>query len=185
MQRNGGSSRVDMDTLLPPSADGGRSPNREAGLDNVMFSLRERLIACQIWMRIWLLASLMFAICILFATVNFSLAALRSPKFVLLLLFTIPATSLLALITSPFAAFFLFSYIVDWQTRRNGGPFIAGDRVVIIPGRNSGRNATVTSLGQCQSLRITIDGGDTEICGYSHHQLKRIGEPSDARKSPS
>ncbi len=56
---------------------------------------------------------------------------------------------------------------------------MVGDRVVIIPGRNSGRNATVTSLGQCQSLRITIDGGNTEICGYSHHQLKRIDEPSD------
>ena len=38
----------------------------------------------------------------------------------------------------------------------------------------AGRIATVTSLGQCQSLRITIDGDDIELSAYSHHQLKRI-----------
>ncbi len=150
-----------------------------------MFSIRERLIASQVWMRVWLLGSLVFAGWFLFATVDFSLAALRSPLFVLLLVFAIPASGLLALIVAPFAAFFLFSDMVDWQTRRNGGPFGIGDRVVIIPGRNTGRKATVTSLGQCQSLMITMDGGDTEIAGYSHHQLKRIGESDDARESPS
>jgi hypothetical protein len=150
-----------------------------------MFSIRERLIASQIWMHVWLLGSLVLAFWFLFATVDFSLAALRSPLFVLLLIFAIPSTGLLALIIAPFAAFFLFSDIVDWQTRRNGGPFDVGDRVIIIPGRNTGRNATVTSLGQCRSLRITMDGDDTETSGYSHHQLKRIGEPADARESPS
>lgn len=136
-------------------------------------------------MRIWLLGSLVVAIWLLFATVDFSLAALRSPLFVLLVVFAIAATGLLALIIAPFAAFFLFSDIVDWQTRSNGGPFAVGDRVVIIPGRNAGRTATVTSLGQCQSLRITMDGDSGEICGYNHHQLKRIGEQSDAPESAS
>ena len=136
-------------------------------------------------MRVWLLGALAFAIYCLFATVDFSPAALRSPLFVLLLIFAIPATGLLALVIAPFVAFFLFSDVVNWQTRRNGGPFTVRDRVVIIPGRNSGRNATVTSLGQCQSLRITMDGDDTEMGGYSHHQLKRIVEPADVRESPS
>ncbi len=127
-----------------------------------MFSLRERLIACQIWMGIWLFASLVFAICLLCATVDFSLAALSSPKFVLLLLFAIPAASLLAIFTAPFAAFFLFSAIVDWQTRRNGGPFSLGDRVVIILVETPAKCYSHITW-QCQSLRITIDGGNTEI----------------------
>ena len=150
-----------------------------------MFSLHERLIASPIWMRIWLLGSLVLAIWFLFATVDFSLTAMRSPLFVVLLGLAIPATGLLSLIIASFAAFLLFSDIADWQARRNGGPFSVGDRVAIIPGRNSGRIATVTSLGQCHSLRITIDGDDAEIGGYASHQLKRIGEPDDAREPPS
>ena len=39
MQRNGGSSRFDMDTLPPPSADGSRSPARR-------MTPRRRLIVC-------------------------------------------------------------------------------------------------------------------------------------------
>ncbi|MCA9034509.1 MAG: hypothetical protein KDA91_05225 [Planctomycetaceae bacterium] len=147
-------------------------------MKDVRFSLRERLIASQIWMRLRLPGSLAFALWCLFATMEFSLAVLSSPKIILLLLVTIPAAGLLAIITAPSAAYFLFSDLVDWQSRKNGAPFTVGDRVVIIPGQHSGRSATITSLGQCQSLRVTIDGDETEICGYSHHQLKRAAEPS-------
>jgi hypothetical protein len=140
------------------------------------FSIRERLIASQIWMPIWLLGSLAFAFMSLLSTVDFSIAALRSPTFILILLIAIPATGSLAFVIAPFAAYFLFHDIVDRQVRRNGGPFSKGDRVVIIPGRHSGRSATITSLGQCQSLKITFDGDNVEVGGYSHYQLKRIGE---------
>lgn len=125
-------------------------------------------------MQAWMVGSVLLALWFLFATVDFSFAALRSPLFVVLLLLAIPLTVLLTVVVAPFVAFFLFSDIVDWQIRRNGGPFVVGDRVAIIPGRNAGRRATVTSIGQFQSLNITIDGEDTELTGYSHHQLKRI-----------
>ena len=42
MQRNGGSQRFDMDTLFPPSADGGRSPS------NPMFKLWQRQLEVRI-----------------------------------------------------------------------------------------------------------------------------------------
>lgn len=138
-----------------------------------MFSLRDRFIASDIWMRGWLLASLVLAVAFLLADVEFSPTALRSPRFVAPMLFALPATLLLSLALSPIVASAVFGGVVDRQIQRNGGPFTVGDRVVIIPGRNSGRIATVTSWGQCRSLRITIDGEEAERGGYSHHQLKR------------
>lgn len=131
------------------------------------------MIASNFWIRAWCLGSIALSVWFLFATVDVSMVAFRSPLFVLLLLLALPATVLLAAILAPLFAFFLFSDIADWQARRNGAPFSIGDRVLIIPGRNSGRQATVTSFGQCQSLRITIDGDDTET-GYADHQLKRM-----------
>lgn len=138
------------------------------------FSIRERLIASNLWMPCWLVSLLSLSIFWLLETVDFSVAALRSPAFVLLILFAVPATLLLASIVSPFLAFVIFDDLVQRQERQNGGPFSVGDRVVVIPGRNSGREATVTSLGQCNSLRITMDGDLEETGGYSGHQLKRI-----------
>jgi hypothetical protein len=139
-----------------------------------MFSLRDRFIASEIWMRGWVFASLVLAVGSLLADVDFSPAAVRSPWFVAPMLLAIPVTVLLTLIVSPIFGYAVFGGMVDRQTRRNGGPFTVGDRVVIIPGRNSGRTATVTSWGQCQSLRITIDGEEVELGGYRHYQLKRV-----------
>ena len=137
-----------------------------------MFTLRERIIANDVWPRLWIVASYASALYLLYASLEPSLDALRSPIFCVLAILAIPATFILTTIVSPFVAFFAFSDVVDRQITLNGGPFSIGDRVVIIPGRNSGRYATVTSFGQCKSLRITIDGDVTETAGYAAYQLK-------------
>ena len=137
-----------------------------------MFTLRERIVASAAWPRLWIIASYALAFYLLFTAMEPSLAAMQSPLFCVLAVLAILATLVLTTLVSPFVAFFAFSDITDRQVAQNGGPFSIGDRVVIIPGRNSGRYATVTSLGQCKSLRITIDGDDTETSGYAAYQLK-------------
>ena len=137
-----------------------------------MFTLRERIVASHAWPRIWILTSYAFAFYLLFTALEPSLAALRSPMFCVLTVLAIPATLVLTTLVSPLVAFFAFSDIADRQISQNGGPFSIGDRVVIIPGRNSKRYAIVTSYGQFKSLRITIDGDDTETPGYAAYQLK-------------
>ncbi|PHQ31400.1 hypothetical protein CEE69_31270 [Rhodopirellula bahusiensis] len=137
-----------------------------------MFTLRERIVASDVWPRLWIVASYAFAFYLLYASLEPSLDALRSPTFCVLAILAIPATFVLTTIVSPFVAFFAFSDVADRQSTLNGGPFSIGDRVVIIPGRNTGRYATVTSFGQCKSLRITIDGDAAETTGYAAYQLK-------------
>ncbi len=137
-----------------------------------MFTLRERIVASDAWPRLWIIASNAFAFYLLFIAIEPSLSAMRSPLFCVLAVLVIPATLVLTTFVSPFVAFFAFSDIADRQVTKNGGPFSIGDRVVIIPGRNSARYATVTSFGQCKSLRITIDGAETESARYAAHQLK-------------
>jgi hypothetical protein len=78
----------------------------------------------------------------------------------------------------------VFGGMIDRQTLRNGGPFSIGDRVVIIVGRHSGRAGVITSSGQCQTLRLTLDGEDVEYGSYSQYQLKRSGEPADGPERP-
>ena len=138
-----------------------------------MFSLRERWIASEIWLHAWLLASLILALRALVEATDFSLAALRSPTFLVLFLLAVPATFALTLVMSTVLGYCVFDGMVERQTRRNGGPFSIGDRVTIIAGRNAGRRATVTSYGQCRSLMLTIDDESDETAGYSHHQLKK------------
>lgn len=137
-----------------------------------MFTLRERIVASDVWPRLWIVASYAFAFYLLYASLEPSLDALRSPTFCVLAILAIPATFVLTTIVSPFVAFFAFSDVADRQSTLNGGPLSIGDRVVIIPGRNTGRYATVTSFGQCKSLRITIDGDAAETTGYAAYQLK-------------
>ena len=140
-----------------------------------MFSLRERIIATNLWPLLWHLGSYCLAGFLLFSSLEASFAALSSPLFIALAAFAVLATFFLTTILSPFLAFFLFSELADYQVLRNGGPFSVDDRIVVVPGRNSGRYGTVTSVGQCNSLRITLDGDENETSGYDHYQLKAVG----------
>ncbi len=142
-----------------------------------MFTYRERFVASEIWMRLWFIATFCLALYCLFKSLDISLAALRSPSFLLLTLFAIPATLLLTLIVSPVLAYGVFSGMTEKQARLNGGPFSVGDRAIVISGRNAGASGTITSYGQCQTLRITFDGDESEQGPYSHYHLKRCGEP--------
>ncbi len=150
-----------------------------------MFTFRERFVASDAWMRLWLLSSLGVSLCLLLNSLEPSVWALISPIVLLLTLFAVAATIILTLLISPFVAFAIFHGMIERQTRRNGGPFAIGDRVVVIAGRYSGKAGVITSYGQCQTLRITLDGGDAEHGSYSHYQLKRTCEQNDPRERPS
>lgn len=150
-----------------------------------MFSIRERFVASDLWMRLCVLGSLGLAFYCLFTSVEPTFSALRSPAFLLLTLFAVVATFVLTLVISQILAFFVFEGMTERQTIRHGGPFAIGDRVVVIAGRYSSREGRITSYGQCQTLRITLDGEDEAHGAYSHYHLKRVGEPSDASASPA
>lgn len=141
-----------------------------------MFTFREKFVASDAWMRLWLLGSLAFALWLLIRALEPSLSALSSPGFLLLTVLAFAATTVLTLVLSPIVAVAVFDGKIERQTRRNGGPFAIGDRVVIIPGRHAGRAGRISSYGQSQALRVTLDGEDAEHGSYSHYQLKRTGE---------
>ncbi|MCA9105233.1 MAG: hypothetical protein KDA83_07395 [Planctomycetales bacterium] len=149
-----------------------------------MFSLRERLLAWNGWSLVGFVGSLVVGLLLLIESVDLSATALRSLSFVMSFLGAMAAALLLAIVLSPFVSFVLFSGLVERQVRRNGGPFKVGDRVVIIPGRQAGLRATISSFGQCRSLGITIDGELTERLGYSARQLKLVNEPMSSTESP-
>jgi hypothetical protein len=90
--------------------------------------------------------------------------------------FAVFATIILAFLISPLFAFAIFDGMIERQTRRNGGPFSIGDRVVIITGRYAGRTGVITSHGQGQTLRITLDDETAEHGDYSHYQLIGVDE---------
>ncbi len=150
-----------------------------------MFTFRERFVASDVWMRLWLVGSFCFAFYLLLSLLEPPLSAIRSPAYWLLTLFAVLATIILTLVISPLLAFVVFEGMTERQTRRNGGPFAIGDRVVVIAGRHAGRKGRITSYGQCQTLRITIDGENEAHGAYSHYHLKRVGEQSDARETSS
>jgi hypothetical protein len=141
-----------------------------------MFTLRERFVASDAWLRIWMLGSLGLALYSLFTSLEPSVSAFQSPLFVLLTVFALLATTILTLLISPLLAYGVFDGMVERQTLRNGGPFSVGDRVVVIAGRFSGRTGVITSFGQCQTLRITLDRESSEHGSYAQYQLKRTGE---------
>jgi hypothetical protein len=149
-----------------------------------MFTFRERFVASDAWMRLWLLSCVVFALYLLFKSLEPSVSALRSPVFLLLTVFAVAATIILTLLVSPFVACAIFDGMIERQTRRNGGPFSIGDRVVVIAGPCSGKAGVITSYGQCQTLQITLDGEEAEHGSYSHYQLKRAGGQCDERESP-
>lgn len=140
----------------------------------MMFTLREKFIASDAWMRLWYVASLGLAFYLLSRSLEVTQSALESPLFLLLGIFAVIATILLTLFLSPFVAFVVFQGMTERQGRRNGGPFGIGDRVVVIAGRDAGRQGFVTSYGQCRTLRITLDGDDIERGAYSDYHLKRV-----------
>lgn len=137
-----------------------------------MFTLRERIVASEIWPRLWIVASYSFSSYLLYMWLAPSLDAVGSPAFCVYSILAVSLAFVLTTILSPFISFFVFSGIADRQSLLNGGPFSIGDRVAIISGRNTGRYATVTSFGQCKSIRITIDGDAAESPGYAAYQLK-------------
>ncbi len=143
-----------------------------------MFTIREKFVASDVWMRLWLVGSLGFAFYLLFGALEPSLVALRSPTFLLLSLFAVLATIILTLVVSPFMAVCVFDGMTERQTHRNGGPFEVGDRVVPIAGRYAGREGRIASYGQCQTLRVTLGGEAGEHGTYSHYHLKRVCEPT-------
>lgn len=136
-------------------------------------------------MRLWMLGSLGLSLYVVLTSLEPSVSALQSPLFVLLTVFAVLATIVLTLLISPFLAFGVFDGMIERQTRRNGGPFSIGDRVVVIAGRYSGKPGIISSYGQCQTLRITLYGENAEFGSYSHYQLKRVGEQNDARERPA
>lgn len=148
-----------------------------------MFTFRERFLASDAWMRLWLMGSLGLAFYALFRSLEPSVSALRSPVYLLLTVFAIAATTVLTLLISPFVAGAVFDGMIERQTQRNGGPFSIGDRVVVIAGRYSGRAGLITSYGQGRTLRITLDGNDAELGSYSHYHVKRTGEQLEACQS--
>jgi hypothetical protein len=140
-----------------------------------MFTLRERLIASDAWLRTWILGALGLALYSLVASLEFSATAFKSPLYVALTLLAALVTILLTLLLSPLLAIAVFDGMIERQIRRNGGPFSIGDRVVVITGRCAGRTGVINSYGQCQTLRVKLDGETSEHGSYSHYQLKRAG----------
>ena len=141
-----------------------------------MFTFRERFVASDAWLWLWILGSLGLALYSVVTSLEPSVAALQSPLFLLLTGFAVLATIILTLLISPLLAFAIFHGMIERQTRRNGGPFSIGDRIVVIAGRYSRRPGVITSYGQGRTLQVTFDGEDEERGSYSSYQLKRAGE---------
>jgi hypothetical protein len=138
-------------------------------------SLRQRVIASDLPVNLCLIVGQTLGLLLMFQWLQPNLELLRDPWYVAQVLFSLFATSVLSWMGSLMAAFVLFGSLLDSQEIRNGGPFVVGDRVRIVAGRNAGELGKVTSCGQGRTVGVKIDGNDSDVGGavYSHYQLLR------------
>jgi hypothetical protein len=141
----------------------------------------QRIVASDVLIRRWLLAIPSLVVFQTIQEINPSLRWLSTLEGLLWMV----GTGVLSFSTGFFLAIALawplFGPFLMWRGEVNGGPFVIGDRVMVIAGRYANRVSTVYSTWQHDTVRVALGGAaesrfEDIFAGY---QLLRAEPPKD------